>query len=212
MPVKVTFKGVDLIGQANFKYYHQKNEMLLNLPADPNRIVMFGDSITQDWNSLRPDFFGQHSLVCRGIGGQTTPQMLLRFRKDVVDLSPKKVIILAGTNDVAGITGDADNQYIRDNIATMADIALANRIEPIICSVLPVLDYPWKPNQHPVTRIPQLNELLEQICDSKNLLFVDYFSAFVDQAGGMKAHLTTDGVHVNVAGYEMMESILQRFL
>jgi len=194
---------------ANLARFAEENETYLSNPSD-NAIVFFGNSITQDWTNLSPDYFSGKPYINRGIGGQTTPQMLVRFRQDVVQLKPKTVVILAGTNDVAGNTGACTNTSILDNLRSMTEIALSNNIEVVLCSIHPVFDYPWKPGLNPSQRIIKLNEGIQQICADLNLKYADYFSAMVDNKNGLKSEYTYDGVHPNRKGYKIMEQVIDK--
>ena len=140
----------------------------------------------------------------RGISGQTTPQMLIRFRADVIDLQPKAVVILAGTNDIAGNTGPATIKMIADNIISMAELAQANNILVIISSVLPVYDYPWKPGLEPAPNISQLNDIIKNYANKHEHTYLNYYAAMVDEKKGLKEEYTYDGVHPNKAGYQIM--------
>lgn len=194
---------------ANLKRYQADNEALQPPTSNENRVVFMGNSITQGWVDKHPDFFKQNHYVGRGISGQTTPQMLVRFRQDVVALQPKIVVILAGTNDIAGNTGPSTTGMIMDNLSSMAEIAMANHIKVILCSVLPAYDYPWRKGMQPNIKIPELNELIKSYCKKMNIQYLDYFSVMNDGNNGMKAELTTDGVHCTGKGYEVMESTLE---
>ena len=193
---------------ANLKRYQRENDSILKLPVPENRVVFMGNSITQGWKKARPDFFRLNPYVCRGIGGQTTPQMLVRFRQDVIQLKPKVVVILAGTNDIAGNTGPSTLEMIMDNIASMAELAVANNIYPILCSILPAYDYPWRTGKEPNVKIPQLNAMIKAYAQKKGVMYVDYFSAMADDKNAMIAEYTTDGVHCTPKGYELMERII----
>lgn len=182
----------------------------LGLPAKgENRVVFFGNSITQGWISARPEFFNNRPYINRGIGGQTTPQMLIRYRQDVIALQPKVVVILAGTNDIAGNTGFSTLEMIENNLASMAELAAANGIQVVLSSVLPVFDYPWKPGIQPATKIIALNVWIKKYCEKNKFVYVDYFSAMVDERKGMKVELSKDGVHANVEGYKVMEPLVE---
>ena len=154
-------------------HFSDENKKLPPPAADEDRIVFIGNSITIGWLHARPEFFRGKSYVNRGISGQTTPQMLVRFRQDVLDLEPRAVIILAGTNDIAGNTGPSTLAMITDNIKSMAQLAEANGIKVIICSVLPVFDYPWKPGLKPNEKIPVLNTLLKAYAETNGFLYLD---------------------------------------
>src|SRR5690606_35028743 len=137
----------------NLEKYKQENALLGDPAPDRPRVVFMGNSITEGWIGASPEYFDSNPYVNRGIGGRTTPQMLLRFRQDVIDLEPKAVLILAGTNDIAGNTGPMTLEQIRDNILSMVELAKANDILPIVCSVLPAYDYPWRPGKRPNVKI-----------------------------------------------------------
>jgi len=166
--------------------------------------VFMGNSITEGWIKTSPSFFEGKPYINRGISGQTTPQMLIRFRADVVALKPKVVVILAGTNDIAGNTGPSTIEMIMDNLSSMAEIAKANGIKVVLSSVMPVLDYPWKPGLEPADKIIALNKLIKEYADKNNIVYLDYFSAMVNEQKGMKNEYTYDGVHANEAGYKLM--------
>mgnify|MGYP000035023028 CR=1 FL=1 len=206
------FKNIQAQDWPNLAKYQEANQKLLSAPIDENRVVFMGNSITEGWSSGLPSFFENPSYVNRGISGQTTPQMLLRFRQDVIDLKPKAVLILAGTNDIAGNTGPMSLEQIRDNIQSMVELAQANNINPIICSVLPASDYPWKPGMEPHIKIPQLNQLLQQLAREKNVLYLDYFAAMANTRNGLPKELAEDGVHPTKAGYEIMSKIAHKII
>ena len=175
------------------------------------RVVFFGDSITEGWK-LDQSFPGK-PYVNRGISGQTTPQMLLRFRQDVIDLHPKAVVILAGTNDLAGTTGPLHNEDIESNYASMADLARANGIRIVFSSVLPVHNYSQGGEdyfaQRPMARILALNAWLRDYCARKRIVFLDYFRAMVDDKGMLRKELADDGLHPNPAGYKIMAPLAE---
>lgn len=183
-----------------------KNDNLeLGLPQKgENRVVFMGNSITDFWISNFPEYFSSNNYIDRGISGQTTPQMLVRFRADVINLKPTVVTILAGTNDIAGNTGPSTLEMIEDNIFSMAELAKANGIKVILCSVLPAFDYPWKPGLEPAPKIVELNKMIKAYADENDCIYLDYFSAMVDERLGMKKEYSEDGVHPNKAGYEVM--------
>lgn len=194
----------------NLEKYKTANTKL-EAPADSeNRVVFMGNSITEMWKDAHPEFFTDNPYVNRGIGGQTTPQMLLRFRQDVIDLNPKVVVILAGTNDIAGNTGPMTLEQIHDNILSMVELAKANGIKPIVCSVLPAYDYPWRPGLNPNIKIPKLNALLKDMAKAQDVMYLDYFSEMADDRNGMPSELTTDEVHVTKAGYDVMEKMVNK--
>ena len=194
---------------ANLKRYQTENSALSASKTNENRVVFMGNSITQGWKEKDSVFFQVNPYICRGISGQTTPQMLIRFRQDVIALQPKLVVILAGTNDIAGNTGPSTLEMIMDNLSSMTEIAKANKIKVILCSVLPAYDYPWKPGMEPNIKIPKLNTMIKEYCFKTNTFYLDYFSAMADDKNGMKAELTTDGVHCTLEGYKVMETMVQ---
>ena len=183
----------------------------LGYSQEGKKVVFMGDSITQQWERLHPEFFTDNGFVCKGISGQTTPQMLIRFRKDVVDLGASTVVILAGTNDIAGNTGKTTPEEILSNIKSMCDIAKSNNIDVVLCSVLPANKYSWTDDANPAVEIPILNSLIKEYADSKGILYIDYFTPLVDNSpenkNGLLSHLTTDGVHLNPQGYDVLEGI-----
>ena len=197
---------------ANTSRYDKANlELKLHTKAN-KRVVFMGNSITEGWVQMRPDFFDNRDYINRGIGGQTTPQMLLRFRQDVVDLNPKAVIILAGTNDIAGNSGYISLEAIISTIKSMAEIANANEIKVIISSILPAIDYPWKPGLDPASKIITINKALKVFSEENNFIYLDYYSAMVDDKGGLKVpEYTTanDLVHPNKDGYLVMEKLAE---
>lgn len=194
---------------ANLNRYKEEN-LKIGLPADnENRVVFIGNSITQGWIEVDPNFFAGKSYINRGISGQTTPQMLVRFRSDVVNLKPKVVVILAGTNDIAGNTGPSTLEMIEDNIASMVEIANANNIKVVLCSILPAYDYPWKTGLEPAQKIVDLNKWIKEYAVKNKIIYVDYFAPIADQRNGMKKAYSEDGVHPNLAGYKVMEPIVE---
>lgn len=195
---------------ANLERYRAANSKLSLLENNEDRVVFMGNSITEGWINIHPDFFKGKPYVNRGIGGQTTPQMLIRFKQDVIDLKPAVVVILAGINDIAGNTGPSSIKMITDNIFSMAELAKANGIKVILCSVLPAADFPWRPGMDPGPKVVELNSHLEGYSQENDLIYVDYFSAMVDNANGLKHELGSDGVHPNVAGYLIMEPLLEK--
>jgi lysophospholipase L1-like esterase len=189
---------------ANLARYRDENTKLGLPKSGEKRVVFMGNSITEGWGNLNPDFFKGKPYVNRGISGQTTPQMLIRFRPDVINLKPAVVVILAGTNDIAGNTGPSTLEMVADNIYSMAELAKANGIKVIISSVIPAFDYPWKPGLEPAEKIAALNEMLKTYAKKNGIVYLDYFSAMADDRKGLKAELTYDGVHPNEAGYKVM--------
>ena len=188
----------------NLAKYRDSNAVL------GTRVVFMGNSITEGWKKYWSDQFGGKPYVNRGIGGQTTPQMLVRFHQDVVALRPVVVVILAGTNDIAGNTGPSTLGMIEDNLAGMAEMARANGIQVVLCSVLPVYDYPWKPGLEPAPKILALNAWMKHYADSTGSVYVDYHGAMRDGRDGMRADLASDGVHPNETGYRIMAPLVER--
>lgn len=194
----------------NLNRYQNENAILKPVEAGQKRIVFMGDSITEFWCTIDPEYFSGKPYVNRGISGQTTPQMLLRFRADVIALKPTAVVLLAGINDIAGNTGPMTIEMIRDNIFSMIELAKANHIKVILCSVLPAYDFPWKPNQEPIAKIKALNEILQNYAFANNIVYVDYYSAMVDERKGLKADYSNDGVHPNKTGYQVMAPLADK--
>ena len=194
---------------ANLSKYREDNAKLALASSSENRIVFMGNSITEDWKTFHPEFFLGKPYINRGISSQTTPQMLLRFRADVINLNPELVIILAGTNDIAGNTGPSSIEMIAHNIISMAELAMINDIKIILCSVLPVYDYTWKPGLNPVGKISALNEIIRDYAQNNGIMYLDYYSSMVDDRKGLTEDYTYDGVHPNKLGYIIMESLLE---
>lgn len=193
----------------NLNRYRNENTKLGLPSSGENRIVFMGNSITEGWGKACPNFFSGKPYINRGISGQTTPQMLVRFRADVIDLMPAVVIILAGTNDIAGNTGPSTLEMIEDNIISMAELAKANDIKVVLSSVLPAFDYPWKPGLNPAEKIPAMNEIIKNYADKNGIIYLDYYTSMVDERKGLKDEYTKDGVHPNEAGYKVMEPLAE---
>ena len=191
--------------------YRDANAALAAPAAGENRVVFFGDSITDIWKLA--DSFPGKPYVNRGIGGQTTPQMLVRFRQDVIDLHPKVLVILAGTNDIAGNTGPMRNEDIEANLSSMAELARVHGIRVVFASVLPVHNYTERSKdffaQRSRVRILQLNDWLKKYCAENQIVYLDYFSALVDDKGLMKKDLADDGLHPNAAGFKVMAPLAE---
>jgi lysophospholipase L1-like esterase len=186
-----------------------KEENLKLAPPAPgeDRVVFMGDSITQGWH-LDESFPGK-PYINRGISGQTTPQMVLRFHQDVIALEPKVVIILAGINDIAGNTGPMTVEQTEDNLAAMAEMATANHIKVVLCAVLPAFDFPWRPGQSPIPSELALNAWIKAYAAAHGHQFVDYYTAMKDERGGLPASLSHDGVHPLPAGYAVMAPLAE---
>ena len=195
---------------ANLRRYAQENAALPPPAPNENRVVFMGNSITEAWAKSFATQFPGKPYVGRGISGQTTPQMLIRFRQDVVALKPKVVVILGGTNDIAGNTGPSTLEMIEDNLASMTEIATANGIRVVLASVLPVYDYPWKKGLEPAPKIVALNAWLKSYAARVGAVYVDFHSAMKDQRDGMRADLANDGVHPTPAGYAIMGPLVDK--
>jgi lysophospholipase L1-like esterase len=209
---QVTFiqGGGSLMDWANLKKFQKSNQELI-ITTDPNRVVFMGNSITENWGVFHKNFFLDNLFFNRGISGQTTPQMLIRFKPDVVNLNPKSVVIMAGINDIAGNTGPITIENTADNIISMAEIALANNISVYICSTLPAIDFPWSPGLEPGPKVVRLNSILKNYCAKKGITYVDYYSVMSNSNGGLKVPEFTsedDLVHPNLSGYKVMEKII----
>ncbi len=183
----------------------------LGLPApNENRVVFMGNSITEGWMRESPEFFAGKPYINRGISGQTTPQMLVRFRADVIHLKPKVVVILAGTNDIAGNSGPSTLEMIEDNLASMSELARANKIQVVLSSILPAYDYPWKPGLKPYEKILILNKWIKDYAAKNSCFYLDYYSAMVDDRPGIKTEYSSDGVHPNKMGYSIMAPLAEK--
>ena len=193
------------------KRYRDANAALKPPAAGENRVVFFGDSITDIWHL--DEYFSGKAYLNRGIGGQTTPQMLVRFRQDVIELQPKVVVILAGTNDIAGNTGPMRNEDIEANYASMAELARVHGVGIVFSTALPVHNYTERAKdffaQRSPGRILELNSWLRDYCAKNGLVYLDYFSAMVDDKGLMKKELADDGLHPNAAGFKIMAALAE---
>lgn len=189
--------------------YYADNEALKRLPPDPLRVVFMGDSITDNWRLA--DWFPGKPYVNRGIGGQTTPQMLVRMYPDVIDLKPAAVVILAGTNDIARNTGPSTLAQIGDNFQAMTDLAQAHGIKVILCSVTPISDYGRSPqsSQRPPADILRLNAWLKDFATKTHAVYADYYSALVDERGMLRIGFSVDGLHPNVDGYRLLAPVAE---
>ena len=195
---------------ANLAKYETQNNQLPSKQSGEKRIVLLGDSITEFWSQIQPDFFANTSYINRGISGQTTPQMLIRFRPDVLDLHPDVVVILAGVNDIAGNTGPTTNDAIFGNIISMVELAKANAIKVILCSVLPANNFYWRPNEKAAETIIQLNQLIQSYAKEHDIPYVDYHSAMADAKNGLPKEFSEDSVHPNLKGYQTMQPLLEK--
>jgi lysophospholipase L1-like esterase len=190
-------------------HYHDANRALAPAVPGEDRVVFYGASMTEFWGRNGSVFFPGKAYVNRGISGQTTAQMVARFRQDVVNLRPKVVVILAGTNDVAGNTGPMTPEMTENNWQSMADLAKANGIKVIFASITPSTDFPWRKGLHPAEKIRALNVWLQGYCANHGFIYLDYYSALANVDGGMKSEYTVDGVHASVKGYEVMAPLAQ---
>ena len=195
---------------ANLNKYQNENATLHPLTAGQKRIVFMGDSITEFWSVLNPKFFAGKPYVNRGISGQTTPQMLIRFGPDVIALKPSLIILMAGINDIAGNTGPSTLEMIANNIFSMAELAKANNIKLILCSVLPAYDFPWSSGKQPAEKVASLNKMIQKYANDNGILYLDYYSAMVNEQKGLNSAYSDDGVHPNKAGYEVMNPLLEK--
>ena len=197
----------------NLSRYQDENRSVGIPEKGKQRVVFMGDSITEEWSNLYPDYFDTKGYINRGIGGQTTPQMLIRFKPDVIDLEPDIVVILAGTNDIAGNTGPSNVKMITDNIFSMAELARAHQIKVVLSSILPVFEYEWAKEIKDVpATIDSVNDELKKYVNDHGLVYLDYFSPMVDQRKGLNKDYTYDGVHPNQDGYILMSSLAEKVL
>lgn len=201
---------------AKYEKYAAANERLLEaMASDPEaapKVVFMGNSITELWFKHRPSFFEENGYAARGISGQTTYQMLARFQRDVVDLHPRVVVILAGINDIAENSGPISLENIVGNIKSMCDIAWANGIQPILCSVLPCDYLSWRKDLTPAQDVVALNQLIQALAEAEGITYVDYYSTLDNGQGGIGPEHSGDRCHPNEAGYQIMENIIQSFL
>lgn len=193
---------------AQFGRYAEANKSV----ETPTRVVFMGNSITDGWWNTDSLFFQNNRYIGRGIGGQTTAQMLVRFRADVIDLQPKAVVILAGTNDIAQNNGYIAPENIQGNIISMAELAKANNIDVVLCSILPAYEYGWRKGLEPADKIIALNKMIKEYADRHNLTYVDYHSALKDARNGLPEKYSKDGVHPTMEGYKIMERLISEAL
>ncbi|MFZ1799013.1 MAG: SGNH/GDSL hydrolase family protein [Chitinophagaceae bacterium] len=194
---------------ADLKKYSFENEHL-GLPGKgENRVVFMGNSITEFWKTIDSNFFNNKQYIDRGISGQTTPQMLIRFRPDVIELKPSVVVILAGINDIAENTGPISLNNIFGNIVSMIELATINKITVVVSSVLPANVFTWRPQIKPAEKVIALNTMLSSYCKSHNIIYLDYYSKMVDDQEGLDKKYTEDGVHPTLAGYKIMEPLVE---
>ncbi|MBO5255380.1 MAG: hypothetical protein J6B07_06100 [Opitutales bacterium] len=194
--------------EANFLRYNDANKKIKKAPV----AIFMGDSITDGWARKRPNFFKDNNYVGRGISGQVTSQMLVRFRRDVIDLKPEFVLILAGTNDVARNRGYISEENIVGNIISMCEISKANNIEPIICSILPADKYKWRPVIKSVEPIKRINDMLKKYAQENSIVFLDYYSKLDNGKGGLSKAHALDGVHPTNECYTIMEAMAKQLI
>ena len=196
---------------ANLKRYHEDNAKVAPPTPGEERVVLMGDSITDGWGKRYGKFFPGKPYINRGISGQTTPQMLIRFRPDVIALKPKAVVILAGTNDIAGNTGPETLEDIEGNLASMAELAAANKIKVVFSSVMPVCDaIRRQTDRRPNEKIVELNNWIKEYAATHHAGYIDYFTAMKDDKGELKQELTYDCLHPNSEGYDVMMPLAQK--
>ena len=195
---------------ANLGKYRDANARLAAPAPNENRVVFIGNSITEGWSQFFPAMFPGKPYINRGIGGQTTPQMVVRFRQDVVALKPKAVVILAGINDIAGNTGPSTLEMIEDNLQAMTEMAKANGIRVVLSSVLPAYDFPWRPAMDPAPKVVALNAWIKNYAAKVGAIYLDYHSAMADARQGMREGLSSDGVHPTEAGYRIMAPLAEK--
>jgi len=197
---------------AKLARYASANQQLAAPVAGTPRVVLLGNSITDAWPTTDPTFFTgkPYEYIGRGISGQTSPQMLVRFRQDVLELRPAVVVILAGANDIAENTGPYNQHATLNNIISMAELAKANGVRVVLCSVLPAADFSWRKGLNPAPKIVALNEQIKAYARQKRFVYLDYHTAMADERQGLPVAYATDGVHPTLAGYQVMEPLLQK--
>lgn len=193
---------------AQFYRYEGKNDSLVVSPT----VVFMGNSITDCWADTVPAFFADNNFVGRGISGQVSSQMLVRFQEDVINLQPKVVVICCGTNDIAQNNGYISLEHILQNIKSMCELARANKIKPVVCSTLPAKAFKWRPGMKPANDIIRLNEMIKAYATANKIPYVDYHSALKDKDNGLPLEYSKDGVHPNAKGYAVMESVIMPVL
>jgi lysophospholipase L1-like esterase len=193
---------------ANLRHYEAENKLLPAPEPGENRVVFLGSSIFEFWKTRLPEYFAAHkNYIDRGISGQIAPQLLLRFQQDVIALKPKVVIILAGSNDIAGTIGHVTNERILDDIKSMVELCRMHNIKPILCAYVPINRYEWRKDLQPAEMIISLNKTITAYAAQNKLILLDYYSPLVDDKKGTRADLTIDGVHPNPAGYKIMAKV-----
>ena len=204
--------GTTLFGQqkdwAGFGRYREANRTA----TQGAEAVFMGNSITEGWARMRPGFFADNGYIGRGISGQTSAEMLARFRPDVIELTPKTVVILAGTNDIARNNGPIELENVMDNIASMCELARFHNIRVLLCSVLPATAFPWREGIEPADSIIRLNAMIEAYARDNGIEYVDYHSRMKDDRNGLPPEYSKDGVHPNPEGYRVMEGMIAPYL
>jgi lysophospholipase L1-like esterase len=208
-PQQIAAMRAKLADWPQLDHYREANTSLPPMAAGEQRVIFFGASVAEYWGTRGAPFFPGKPYINRGIGGQTSAQMVVRFRQDVINLHPAVVVVLEGTNDVAQNTGPMTPEMSEDNWRSMADLAKANGIRMIFTSITPSSDFPWHRGLHPAEKIRALNAWLKEYCTSHSLVYVDFFPVLANAEGGMKADLTVDGVHPNKQGYVLMVPVVQ---
>lgn len=192
---------------AQFQRYAEDNASVKQSEANVKAVIM-GDSITDNWLRFDPGFFTANNICGRGISGQVTSQMLVRFRKDVIELEPEYVAILAGTNDIALNNGRIELDDVFGNIVSMCELAQVHGIRPVLCSVLPASSYGWRPEVRPAEEIMKLNAMLKEYAAAHGYAYVDFWSMLANGEGGLNPEYAADGVHPNLETYKLMENLL----
>lgn len=195
---------------ADLSKYAEQNATLSPPKESETRVVFLGSSIIEFWKDLDAAYFENHPYINRGISGQITPQMLLRFRADVINLRPQAVVILAGSNDLAQDTSDASYRRIMNNIRSMVEQAKYHHIKVFLCKYVPIADYPWRKGLHPAKKIIRLNKLIADYGRSAGITILDYFTPLANEENGQKTGLTRDGVHPNRNGYKLLEKVTDK--
>lgn len=193
----------------HFKKYADQNKTVPPKIKGEKRVVFLGNSIFEGWLKSRPEFFAGKPYYDRGISGQTTPQMLLRFYDDVLALNPDVLVLKCGINDIAQNTGPYDPEKTLNNIKAIAQLARINNIKVILCSVLPANDFKWRPGLEPADKVIALNAAIKQFADEKSFFYLDLYSSLVDENKGMKKEYANDGVHPTVEGYKVIEPLVE---
>ncbi|MDB4925263.1 SGNH/GDSL hydrolase family protein [Mucilaginibacter sp.] len=194
----------------NIKRFEQANSIIPSPAKGEKRVVYMGDSITDFWINNDSTFFAGKPYYDRGISGQTTGQMLLRFREDVINLKPAVVVILAGINDIAENNGPSKLEDVMGNIISMAELAKINHIKVVLSSVLPAAAFPWRPTIDPKPKVKALNDMIKEYAQKNNFVYLDYFTTMVDENQGLPKNLAKDGVHPTLEGYKVMEPLAEK--